>query len=88
MNKLQPQDQQNAMQFALDWHLAEVPEDITPMDVYDDLGRLLEESDYCLVWEPLEDWSLETLKDSIWNLKESVLAIMSKTRKENENENK
>ena len=76
MNKLETKYQQEAMQVALEWHLSEVPEDMRAMDVYNNLGRLLNENEYCMVWEPLEDWSLDTLKDSIWNLKAQVLATM------------
>jgi hypothetical protein len=76
MNKLETKYQREAMQVSLEWHLVELPEDMSPMDVYNNLGRLLDENEYCMVWEPLEDWSLDALKDSIWNLKAQVLATM------------
>ncbi|CAB4171810.1 hypothetical protein UFOVP923_28 [uncultured Caudovirales phage] len=76
MNKLETKYEQDAMQIALEWHLAEMPDDMTSTAIFDDLANLLETCEYCYAWEPLEDWSADALSDSIWNLKASVLAMM------------
>jgi hypothetical protein len=76
MNKLETRYEEEAMQISLDWHLSEMPEEMTALAIYNDLADLLETSEFCYAWEPLEDWSVDALSDSIWNLKASVLATM------------
>jgi len=76
MNKLETKYENEAMRTSLEWHLSTFDEDMTPQYVYDNLHELVEAQTDTWVWEQVELLSLDELKDSIWNLKASVLATM------------
>ena len=75
-NKLEARYEEKAMQVALDWHLSEMPEGMTAVGIYGDLQNLLVKGGDCYAWEPFENEDVETLTNSIWNLKACVLDAM------------
>lgn len=62
--------QEMAMGIAMRFHLSEYNQDIPAMEAFDAVLNSKDES--ALVWEPFEDWEVQSLCESIWTLADDV----------------
>lgn len=76
MNTLETKYEEEAMGVALSWHLREMPEGVTNVEIYNELDNILAHDTKCKVFAEFEDWLSSDVAESIWNLKSSIIGAM------------